>query len=115
MPLYEYMCPQCEARFTAFKKLKDYKEPAQHSCGVDGLRVISKPMVAVDYPAYISPASGKLIEGKKAHLEDLKRTGCRLLEPGERQDMDRRKKEIAVKEDARIDHMVETTFAEMKG
>jgi putative FmdB family regulatory protein len=115
MPLYEYMCPQCEKSFTVFKKLVDYLTPAEHSCGTEGLRIISRPMIAVDYPAYISPASGRLIQGKKQHEDELKRTGCRLLEPGERNDMERRKKEADVKEDKMIDTMVEKTFTEMKG
>lgn len=115
MPLYEYMCPQCEKSFTVFKKLSDYRTPAEHSCGTVGERIISRPMIAVDYPAYISPATGKLVQGKRQHEEDLKRSGCRILEPGERQDMERRKKEADVKEDKMIDKMVETTFAEMKG
>ncbi len=115
MPLYDYMCPDCEKRFTAYKKLAEYREPALHACGAVGTRLVLPTMVAVDYPAYVSPATGKVVEGKKAHMEDLKRSGCRLLEPGERQDMGRRQKEAEAKEDKMIDTMVETTFAEMKG
>lgn len=115
MPMYEYHCKDCKVNFTAFKKLADYREPQNHNCGQEGTRVISKPMLAIDYPAYVSPASGKLITGKKEHLEDLKRTGCRLLEPGEGQDMQRRLKEADVKTDRLVDTMVEKTFADMKG
>ena len=87
MPLYEYRCSTCATLFTAYKKLAAYKEPQPCSCGSVAEKVISAPMVAVDYPAYVSPATGKWVEGKKAHMEDLKASGCRLLEPGERQDM----------------------------
>lgn len=40
-------------------------------------------MIAKDYTGYVSPASGKWVEGKRAHLEDLKQTGCRIYEKGE--------------------------------
>lgn len=115
MPVYEYICPTCDKRFDAFKKLADYKEPQLHTCGTVSQKVLSLPMVAVDYPAYVSPATGKVVEGKRAHLEDLKRSGCRIFEPGERQDADRRAKA----EEARIDNFVETSvdkvYAELKG
>lgn len=39
-----------------------------------------------DYEGYVSPASGKYIEGRYQHREDLKRTGCRILETGESRD-----------------------------
>lgn len=34
----------------------------------------------VDLPGYVSPVSGKWIEGKKARNEDLKASGCRPWE-----------------------------------
>lgn len=39
------------------------------------------PMVVSDTPEYISPATGKLIDGKKARREDLKASGCVPYEP----------------------------------
>ena len=115
MPVYEYHCDSCRKNFTAYKKLANYREPQLHTCGALGVKVISKPMVAVDYPAYESPASGRRIEGKKAHLEELARTGCRLLEPGERQDAEKKR---AV-EDRKLDKIVDTTvdqiFSQVKG
>ncbi|WP_448206485.1 hypothetical protein [Azospirillum sp. sgz302134] len=41
------------------------------------------PMIAGDYAGYECPVSGRWIEGRAAHRENLARTGCRLLEPGE--------------------------------
>ncbi len=41
------------------------------------------PAVQRDYAAYQSPATGKVIEGKRAHRDDLARSGCRLIERGE--------------------------------
>jgi len=43
-------------------------------------------MISGDYPGYVSPATGRWVEGKKAHQEDLKRSGCRIYEQGETQD-----------------------------
>jgi len=115
MPIYEYHCHKCNVRFDSFKKLDDYLEPQEHTCGEIAQKVISKPMIAVDYGGYVSPATGEWVEGKKAHLEDLKKSGCRLLEPGERQDMERRVQENERKLDNFIDTTVDKVYAEIKG
>lgn len=39
------------------------------------------PMVVSDTPEYISPATGKLISGKKERREDLRKSGCVPWEP----------------------------------
>jgi hypothetical protein len=39
--------------------------------------------VARDYEGYNCPVTGNWIEGRAAHRENLKRTGCRVFEPGE--------------------------------
>jgi hypothetical protein len=39
------------------------------------------PMVVSDTPEYISPATGKLIHGKRERREDLARSGCVPYEP----------------------------------
>lgn len=115
MPIYEYHCPACHKRFDAFKKLTNYKDEQQHACGTVATKVVSAPMVAVDYPAYVSPASGKMITGKKEHLEDLARTGCRLLEPGEREGLTKKVKEQEKALDTFVDNSVDKVFAEIKG
>ena len=115
MPIYEYHCAKCNQRFDAFKKLDNYLDPQEHTCGEIAQKVISKPMISVDWAGYESPASGKCIEGKKAHLEALKQTGCRILEPGESRDMERRLQEQEKKLDNFIDTSVDKVFAEIKG
>lgn len=115
MPIYEYRCAPCGKQFTAYKKLADYREPQSCSCGATAEKIISKPMVAVDYPAYQSPASGRWIDGKKAHHEELKRTGCRIFEPGERKDAERRKQAAEQAENTFIDNSVDKVFAEITG
>ena len=44
---------------------------------------LPSPLVVSDYAAYECPVSGKMIEGRRAHSENLKQTGCRILEKGE--------------------------------
>ena len=44
---------------------------------------ICMPMIQSDYEAYYSPASSKMIEGRRAHRDDLARTGCRLMDSSE--------------------------------
>lgn len=40
----------------------------------------STPYVQADIPDYVSPASGKLVSGRKQRREDMKRTGSRPWE-----------------------------------
>lgn len=42
-------------------------------------------IIATDYSAYECPVTGRMIEGRAAHRENLKQHGCRLLEKGERE------------------------------
>lgn len=43
------------------------------------------PQISADYEAYDCPVTGEIIEGRRAHRENLKKQGCRILEPGERE------------------------------
>ena len=44
---------------------------------------LSMPRIRSDIEAYVSPVTGKMIEGRAAQREDLKRAGCRLQDPSE--------------------------------
>lgn len=115
MPIYDYHCAKCDSKFTRFLKMVDYLQPQQHTCGETAVKILSAPMVVVDYPGYVSPATGKWVEGKKAHLQDLKESGCRIFEPGERNDMEKRLKEEDKKLDTFVNDSVEKVYAELKG
>jgi hypothetical protein len=65
------------------------------------------PMIAGDYEAYECPVSGKMIEGRKAHEENLKATGCRILERGEKEDNVRNATLAAKEEDKRRDAAID--------
>lgn len=51
------------------------------------------PILLRDYGAYDCPVTGKMIEGRAAHSENLKRHDCRLLEKGETREQKRRVEE----------------------
>ena len=74
------------------------------------------PRIVGDYAPYECPVSGKVIEGRKAHEENLKATGCRLLEPGEKEDNARTATRSAAAEDkmrnAVIDNIVDSVADE---
>lgn len=92
MPLYSFQC-SCGVRDDRFAAIADRDKPQFCSCGsqVPMQRVLVAPFVAADYPGYDCPVTGRRIEGRKAHNENLARTGSRLLEPGEVRDFTRSK------------------------
>lgn len=105
MPVYDYKCPLCLKRREVFRKLAELDDPVACFCGQPMLRQISAPYVRGDYPPYECPVTGKMIEGRRAHEENLKRTGCRIYEPGEKHDFERRQRA----EDAAFDAKIEET------
>lgn len=44
---------------------------------------ISLPQVRGDLPAYRSPITGEVVDGRAARREDLARHGCREIDPSE--------------------------------
>lgn len=101
MPVYEYTCKSCGQYFTRYLSLTRYRDPQTCECGAVAEKLISAPAVRGDYEAYNCPITGKRIEGRKAHEENLRRHGCRVLEPGEvGSATSRRARETAELEDA---------------
>lgn len=60
-----------------FYAQKFAREPSKFST------VIPFPYIRGDLPAYQSPVTGKMIEGRAARREDLARSGCREVDPSE--------------------------------
>lgn len=108
MPLYDYKCPMCGIQQGVFKRIADLElpEPCER-CKQPMVQVLSAPAVFGDYPGYECPITGNWIEGRKAHLENLKKHGCRLLEPGEREGHAASLKAADDALDKSIDHTVE--------
>lgn len=131
MPLYEYCCTTCEKRQSRFLPVSQYKakqycdNPACGQFVADGaglnvdhpqeplVKLVCAPAVFGDYEEYISPATGKLVRGKQQHLEDLKQSGCRIFEPGERQQEIKKSQERQANLEKHIDECVEKTAAQL--
>lgn len=115
MPIYVQQCGTCKTQFDVFRKIAELNTPVPcTSCGESTQRVIMAPMVRPDYEGYESPATGKWIEGRKAHREDLARSGCRIREPGETEEFMRNHKKIQDKNnDFIVSEAMNKTFAEM--
>ena len=113
MPLYSYRCPQCHYRFTRLLKLAEYQTPQTCQCGHTAEKVIEAPAVHADYAGYNCPITNKWIEGRRAHEENLKRHGCRVLESGETQSIvSARAQEDAALETA-IEHSADEFIANL--
>lgn len=114
MPVYEYSCA-AHGRFSAWGLMSERHSPvACGACGVPAPYVISAPRVFSDFVPYVSPATGKMIEGRKARVEDLARSNCRPYEAGEYQDVAVRQAANEAKLDKKIEETVEQTLVELK-
>lgn len=111
MPIYTYQCPACATRRDIFKPLAllDREEPCE-TCETQMERQLSAPAVLADYAGYSCPISGKWIEGRRAHEENLARHGCRVLEGGETEQARRRGSEEASLLDKEVDNTVEQFY-----
>lgn len=109
MPVYRYKCPTCSAMSDRFRKIDDRDQPAMcQKCGFAMNRQLAAPAVRGDYEGYNCPITGNWIEGRRAHEENLRRHGCRVLEPGEKDEVVRRK----VASEAALDRSIEATVDE---
>lgn len=109
MPIYSYKCPTCSRKRDVFKRLADLDRVENClNCGFAMNRQLSAPMVKGDYPGYACPITGKWIEGRRAHEENLKKHGCRVLESGETESA----KRTWAAEDTALENAVESTVEE---
>lgn len=109
MPLYNYNCG-CGKCFSAWAPMAESASPALcPRCNQLAPRGVSAPRISSDYAGYTCPVSGKWIEGRAAHEENLRRTGCRILEPGETESS----KATRAREDADLDRSVEETVEKL--
>lgn len=114
MPLYDYRCGHCLARATIQKKLADLnRAEACPKCGQGMARQISAPRITVDYAGYNCPVTGKWVEGRRAHEQNLREQGCRVLEAGEKGEMLRRKADDERKFDAAVEQTAAEVFTAM--
>ena len=110
MPIYEYKC-HCGKRIDKFLRLQDYDVPQRCECGEVMVKQFSAPMVRGDYQAYNCPITGKLIDGRAAHRENLARHGCRVLESGETESVKRYRQAQELQLDRALDATAEEFVA----
>ena len=113
MPIYTYSCRGCGERFEKYLPMALCSTLVIHECAGVGQKIFLPPMVRGDLPGYESPIDGRWIEGRRARHEDLRRSGCRPYEDGEKEYHERNRVRENAKLDARIDESVERQFAAM--
>lgn len=79
MPIYAYGCGKCGEEADAFRAV-DARHDGPMCCGSAMNLEIRPTYVRGDISGYVSPASGKWIEGRRARRDDLARSGCRPWE-----------------------------------
>ena len=113
MPVYEYLCKNGH-RLEEFREMRFSSLPIQCTvCGAEAPRIPSAVRVFSDYQGYVSPASGKWVEGRRQREEDFKKTGTRPYEAGEKEEMLRRQQRNDQLLDRAIDDSVERAAAEL--
>ena len=113
MPVYVYKCTECAKKFDRFLKLAQFDEPQSCECGGKAERQIVAPFISPDYAPYDCPITGKRIEGRKEHEANLAAHGCRVLEPGETQEAQRRAAADEATFDKNLDNTVEELVASL--
>ena len=109
MPMYSYACKACGRKQTLVRTIEKRHNAPRCQCGESTVKVLDAPRVVGDYAGYNCPVSGKWIEGRRAHEENLKRTGSRVLEPGETAQS--RQRQAA--EDSALEDRIGETAAEL--
>lgn len=104
MPLYDFKCDAGHV-FELFVSLENFHKEQYCSCGAVARRVITAPMFQVEHVEYTCPITDRPILSKKAHEENLRIHGCRVLESGETEEY----KSNLKKENDQFDKMIETT------
>lgn len=108
MPLYNYSCWNCQGHFTEWAPMDQSAEGIEcPNCGKLAQRAVSAPRVISDYEGYLCPVTDKWIDGRAAHIENLKRTGSRVLETGEKEAAIARRAQEEYQFDRSLDETVE--------
>lgn len=109
MPLYLYECRDCKEQTDVVHPISEMTSQRFCACGGELFRVICATNIQMDYPGYHCPVSGKWIEGRAAHKANLDKHGCRVLEAGERELMQKRRAES----EKAFDRTIEETAAKL--
>lgn len=111
MPTYLYTCPGCDRSRDIIKPLAILnREERCEACETPMDRRICAPAVASDFAGYSCPVTGKWVEGRRAHEENLKRNECRVLEAGETDAVCRNRAEEERRQDREVEATVEQFY-----
>ena len=111
MPLYLYKCPACSRSRDVLKPLSQLdREERCEACETAMDRKLCAPSIVTDYAGYSCPVTGKWIEGRRAHEENLKRQGCRVLETGETDQVRRSARKAEETFDREVDATVDQFY-----
>lgn len=109
MPLHDY---QCHLGHVTERMLPAGVDTTRcDTCGLEANKVfLTPPLVRGDLPGYVSPVSGEWIEGRRAREEDLRRTGCRPYDEGEKEAAERHRAREEREFDKRLDETIDSTI-----
>lgn len=114
MPLYSYRCTGCGKSEDRLVKLADFDVVQKcNNCFTSLTKLLAAPAVRGDYAGYTCPITDRWIEGKRAHQENLKRHGCRVLEPGETESAAKYRKSLDESLDKSVDETVDRFVSEL--
>lgn len=113
MPLYAYQCEHCGRREDAFRSVDDRDNGPD--CHGRMAKIILPSQVQADIPGYVSPVSGKWIEGRAARRDDLARSNCRPWEgfDQEKREAQRRQAYTDAKIDAHLEDCARQAYHEL--
>jgi putative FmdB family regulatory protein len=106
MPLYDFICAEGH-KFERHVPLADFEVQQFCPCAAPAIRAISAPRISRDYADYQCPVTGKLISGRRQHEENLKQTGSRVLEAGEKESNEAARLRANAEFEASVDQSVE--------
>lgn len=114
MPLYQAECPTCTRREDYFATV-DERHGTPSCCGHAMRLVICAPAVQTDLPGYVSPTTGRWIEGRAARRDDLRRSHARPYEgfDAEKREADKRRAENEKRADAKLDAAARKAYHEL--
>jgi putative FmdB family regulatory protein len=116
IPIYTYHCPECDRTFDVVRSIKDMQQQEWCDCGTAASKIIAPTRVQPDLSGYNCPITGKWIEGRRAHSENLKQHGCRVYEAGETRDFIKNKaKRDEAATDALLDRILPKSLGDTIG
>jgi putative FmdB family regulatory protein len=115
MPTYDFQCSGCgHMARDVIRSLAEYGSPcACPVCETPMRQLLSAPHIVMDYPGYTCPVTGTWVEGRAQHRENLKRQGCRVLEPGETEAVRRGKRQSDEVLDKQLDETADQLLASL--